>query len=521
MLLCGNVFAQETIIINAGLDSGKFKNYTGFLHGITNLDANPIGLDLVMKLEPNHWRNANWNNTQNLADSLNISTTLVISDFYSDFKGGYANAKPWLDWAEYESFVDTLMDISISSGIAPQYWDIWNEPENSMFWTGTLNQLIECFIRTRNVVSAIDPSIKLVGPSLGQYSAIFLEFVLDSLAVNGVFLDGVSWHEFGLPDSMGSHVSDFKNKILMNPQWGNPEIHINEYSASTTQQIPAYRLGWLYHFEKSNIQWANTACWDNHFDGNTLWSGCTYGLNGLLWYDEQSPLPVYWVQRAYAEMISGDRLFCDHSDEKTLALSCKFDSLQEMRILVGRYYSIYNGQYLPTDIGKDSSDVIITVNNYPFNSNGTIPLVIERIPKGDSIFQNSPLFSPTTVFSGTTSVSSGTISITINGFMDGDVYYIYLNSQNTLSAENNAFSDNDLSVYPNPFSFSTTLQTDRYLQDASLVLYNSLGEQVKRIQNLSGQSIDLYRDNSPSGIYLILLMQDNKIIERGKLIIVD
>ncbi|MBK6953905.1 MAG: hypothetical protein IPH24_18230 [Crocinitomicaceae bacterium] len=65
-----------------------------------------------------------------------------------------------------------------------------------------------------------------------------------------------------------------------------------------------------------------------------------------------------------------------------------------MKILVGRFYSIDNGSYLPTDIGKDSSNVTITVNNYPYLTNGTVPLIIQKIPKGDMNFQNSPLAAP-------------------------------------------------------------------------------------------------------------------------------
>ena len=152
IILNKSIFAQETITINAGTDSGAFKNFTGFLHGETNLNSKPIALDLVNKLKPKFWRNSDWHQTQKLADSLSVNTTLVISDFYANFKGGYANAKPWLNWTEYETFVTTLVTNYNTAGLAPNYWDIWNEPNDISYWSGTLSQLIECFKRTRFII---------------------------------------------------------------------------------------------------------------------------------------------------------------------------------------------------------------------------------------------------------------------------------------------------------------------------------------------------------------------------------
>jgi hypothetical protein len=77
------------------------------------------------------------------------------------------------------------------------------------------------------------------------------------------------------------------------------------------------------------------------------------------------------------------------------------------------------------------------------------------------------------------------------------------------------------SVFPNPFSSVTTLQTDYALKDASLVIYNSNGQQVKQIKNISGQKVTITRDNLPSGQYLIWVTENNKVIMFNKLIITD
>jgi hypothetical protein len=77
------------------------------------------------------------------------------------------------------------------------------------------------------------------------------------------------------------------------------------------------------------------------------------------------------------------------------------------------------------------------------------------------------------------------------------------------------------SVYPNPFFSSTTFKTDIILKVATLTIYNIYGKQVLKITNISGQTIELQRDNLPCGVYLMRLTQENKLIATDKLIITD
>jgi len=85
-------------------------------------------------------------------------------------------------------------------------------------------------------------------------------------------------------------------------------------------------------------------------------------------------------------------------------------------------------------------------------------------------------------------------------------------------AENNL--ETDFTIYPNPFSSMTNLQTDKYLINATLTVYNLFGQQVKQIKNISGQTVTLFRDNLSSGLYFIRLTQDNNTFTT-KLIVTD
>lgn len=85
----------------------------------------------------------------------------------------------------------------------------------------------------------------------------------------------------------------------------------------------------------------------------------------------------------------------------------------------------------------------------------------------------------------------------------------------------NIFLSNKIKIYPNPFYSQTTLQTDFFLDNATLIVVNVFGYTVKQMKNISGTTVTLKRDNLPSGLYFIQLVEDNKIITTKKLIITD
>ena len=78
-----------------------------------------------------------------------------------------------------------------------------------------------------------------------------------------------------------------------------------------------------------------------------------------------------------------------------------------------------------------------------------------------------------------------------------------------------------LTIFPNPFSTQTVLQTDIPLHNATLTVYNCCGQQVKQIKNISGQTVTFSRGNLASGLYFVRLTEENKIIAADKLVVSD
>jgi hypothetical protein len=83
------------------------------------------------------------------------------------------------------------------------------------------------------------------------------------------------------------------------------------------------------------------------------------------------------------------------------------------------------------------------------------------------------------------------------------------------------FNNHNFVIYPNPFSTQTTLQTDKIFKDATLTIYNSFGNVVKQLKNISGQTVNLQRENLPSGLYFLRLAEGNDFFSEGKLLITD
>lgn len=81
--------------------------------------------------------------------------------------------------------------------------------------------------------------------------------------------------------------------------------------------------------------------------------------------------------------------------------------------------------------------------------------------------------------------------------------------------------DKSVMIYPNPFFTETTVYTNKILKDATLTVFNSFGQIVKEIKNISGQTVVLHLDNRPVGLYFVRLTEDNRQIVTKKVIITE
>jgi len=113
-----------------------------------------------------------------------------------------------------------------------------------------------------------------------------------------------------------------------------------------------------------------------------------------------------------------------------------------------------------------------------------------------------------------------------------DTYYCIVTQQGCISDTSNFLYaeytgllnedfNNKISIEPNPFSVSATLNSPTELNNASLQIYNSMGQMVRVIKNINGKKTILERNNLTSGLYFIRLSVDNNILSERKVIITD
>ena len=78
-----------------------------------------------------------------------------------------------------------------------------------------------------------------------------------------------------------------------------------------------------------------------------------------------------------------------------------------------------------------------------------------------------------------------------------------------------------VSIFPNPFFTTATLQINEALTNAALTLYNTFGQIVMERNNINGNTVELSRENISNGIYYLRITQGTKIRAVNKLVIAD
>ncbi len=80
-----------------------------------------------------------------------------------------------------------------------------------------------------------------------------------------------------------------------------------------------------------------------------------------------------------------------------------------------------------------------------------------------------------------------------------------------LSTDEYAADEQKISVYPNPFNTFTRVYFDRVLTgDNYMVIYDLLGQEVYRTENIAGASVQINKEQLGSGVYLLTFKENSK-----------
>jgi hypothetical protein len=196
------------------------------------------------------------------------------------------------NWADYDAFLTRLIDDVRAIG-APVQWDIWNEPNITLFWNRPQAQYFELWRRTYQRIRAAFPSHLIVGPSCacvpstGGWWVQYLDFV----RANNVVPDIISWHSLPGDPVANASVADstLDSRGVPHPR----PYQINEYGASN-EQNPGDGSWYVARLERARADglranWAGGANLHNDL-GNLL----TRNSAG-----QYQPKGEWWVYRFY------------------------------------------------------------------------------------------------------------------------------------------------------------------------------------------------------------------------------
>ncbi|XVS61030.1 RICIN domain-containing protein [Actinosynnema sp. CA-299493] len=225
--------------------------------------------------------------------SLGGEFVLLVHDLWgadgypiSRFPGDNGN------WSDYDAFLTRLVNDVRATG-APVQWDLWNEPNITLFWNRPQSQYFELWRRTYQRIRAEFPTQPIVGPSCAcvPSSSGWWTQYLDFARANNAVPDIVSWHS--LPGDPVANVAT-ANATLDARGIPHPRPYqINEYGASN-EQNPGDGSWYIARLERAGADGlrANWASAGNlHNDLGNLLVRNSAGVH--------QPKGEWWVYRFY------------------------------------------------------------------------------------------------------------------------------------------------------------------------------------------------------------------------------
>ena len=195
-------------------------------------------------------------------------------------------------WTDYDNFLTRLINDVRATG-APVQWDIWNEPNITLFWNRPQAQYFELWRRTYQRIRAEFPSHLIVGPSCAcvpSTSGWWTQY-LDFVRANNVIPDIVSWH--ALPGDPVTNVATANTTLNARGIPHPRPYQINEYAAPN-EQNPGDGSWYIARLERAGADglranWAGGA--NLHNDLASLLTRNAAGLH--------LPKGEWWVYRFY------------------------------------------------------------------------------------------------------------------------------------------------------------------------------------------------------------------------------
>ncbi|MFF1479996.1 RICIN domain-containing protein [Streptomyces sp. NPDC058301] len=404
----------------------------GFLYGISEDGTQPVD-QFIQPLGINAFRGGGWFSGGWIKDNYQYGSAtradvgsiisqakrltqppyhaqyqVLVSDIYGANGGQPSNTKYPCDngdCSNWISFIDSTVGALQASGLKFSY-DIWNEPDISVFWTRGVNsaQYFQMWDTAYREIRRIAPGAQIVGPSLAftpQSNPGEWRTWLAHVKAAGTVPDMITNHDEGDVDDPVT-VGQSLNSALTTAGIGPLPLSANEYQPAD-RQTAGVTAWYLARFAQSG--------YTNAMRGN--WVCCvTPNLTGVLTQSGGSWQPTgnWWALRDYADMTG--TLVDTSGQVGSTAISASEDSSARRAVAIVGDSNGYTGAASVTFDGLSS---------VPWLANaGSVNVTVHRIP------EQAPLAAPQIVYNQNVSTSGGSITVPLTFQASHDAFAVYL-----------------------------------------------------------------------------------------------
>jgi hypothetical protein len=378
---------------------------SGSLYGVTEtLPADVNGL--IAPLHPYVFNNPAADQQQPVGDAIVVAGRLApvggkVSIRLADWLKGFYTFTNMTDWL---SKVDMTASRRKSANLTNIYgYEIWNEPQGTYASSNPLS-FNDFWAQTYAELRKVDPTIKIIGPSIAVYSNSYLQSFLSYCKTNNVVPDIISWHQL----SGSNFTSDVQNYRALEKTLGiGPlPISINEYSGAADLSVegqPGASAPLIAKFERFRVDSACISYWDVPHPGR---------LGSLLASNTQTN-GGWWFYKWYGDM-AGEMV---STTPPTPSSPSALDGFANL------------------DASAKSASVLFGGTN-----DGTVAVVVKGFGAAGifgssvhAVVEHTPFVDRTTVVTATTTLSTSNvtvandqITITVSGANNTDGYRVTL-----------------------------------------------------------------------------------------------
>ncbi|MGW4945333.1 RICIN domain-containing protein [Actinoplanes sp. NPDC004185] len=304
------------------------------------------------------------------------------------------------DWSDYNAFLTRVINDVKATGV-PVEWDIWNEPNITLFWNRPQAQYLELWRRTYQRLRAEMPGTLIVGPSLAGVpttNGAWWNQYLDYVKANNAVPDIISWH--ALPSDPVANVAAADTTLGSRGIPHSRPYQINEYGASD-EQNPGDGAWYITRLERAGADGLRA----NWASGGNLHND----LGNLLVHNsagQYQPKGEWWVYRFYAAQ-TGTAV--------ATTPSAGYDA-----------YATKAGGNAKVLVGGGRTTGAVTVNLQSLNAtsgvvvNNQVRVQVQRIPHNNG----GAVAGPTTVQDRVVTLTNNATAVTIANNTVTDAYTI-------------------------------------------------------------------------------------------------